>query len=75
MRTSNGLLGILLVDFVADFIAFFWDGQHPRPGKRLQRIRRLWMNHPHPKPQGIANIGQYQCGHEKTANSHYEFLR
>ena len=74
MHASDGLLRLLLVDFVADFIAFSRNGQDARPSERFQWVSRLRMNHPHTKPQGIANIGEQQRGDEKLQDPHYQFL-
>lgn len=69
MRTSCCLLGLLRVDFVARFAAFFRDGQYARPSERLQRIRRLGMNHPHAKPHRVADVHDQQCRNKRQQNA------
>lgn len=60
MRTSPGLLRILLVKLVVDFPAFYCNGIEPRRGKRFQWICGLRVKHPNSEIDVIADEGNYQ---------------
>ncbi len=44
MNASDGLLGILLIDFVASLATLFGDGQNAGTSERLNRIGRFGMD-------------------------------
>ena len=64
MRASPALLGILLVELVVDFSAFYADGIESGSGEGFDWARGLRVNHSNPENDEIAGIGTNQAKRE-----------
>ena len=56
MDTSDSLFGVLLIDLVAGFAAFFRDGENAQGFERFQGSTRFPMEHLNAKPEIITTI-------------------
>ena len=73
--TGDGLLGVLLIDFVAGLAALFRDGEKTHGLQGFQGIRGSRMDHSDAKPEIVAAIDNREGGHEDNQSAFGEDAR